>query len=97
MLRIKQTRGRLGQAARRYRCCHGNARQTPASRSRSQMRSSKLENQKATARSAPKRELKGRKGPVESAPAMEIDKDAFGKFFLMIATAGCKAQKSFNN
>jgi len=33
---------------------------------------------------------------VESDPAMEIDKDAFGNFFLMIPTAGWKAKNAFH-
>ena len=33
---------------------------------------------------------------MESAPAMEIDMDAFGNFFLMIPTAGWKAKNAFH-
>ena len=33
---------------------------------------------------------------MESAPAMEIDMDAFGDFFLMIPTAGWKAKNAFH-
>ena len=33
---------------------------------------------------------------MESAPAMEINKDAFGNFFLTIPTAGWKAKNAFH-